>query len=125
MKDFLADEKNYNWRELIISKNAKSNLYPLLNYENSKHLLFSCWSKINNINFTSDFVKNFEIVDLYYLNNMFYNEMSQKMKDDNILVESVILSKINELKNHFFFDINTNEKLMKLYNKISNLEFFN
>ena len=126
LNDYLHDEKQYNWRELITSQNKKNLIFPILNYENSKHLLFLFWSKNNNNNLTSDFVKNLEIVDLYYLNNLSYNEMSTKMNDDDgTLVQSVILSKLNELKNNFCFDINTNSKLQKLFEKISNLDFFN
>ena len=124
LNDYLKDEQ-YNWKNSILSKNNKIQLYPIAHYENCKHLLFSFWSKNNNEKIKPDFIKQLEITDLYYLNNLSYNEMSYKMKEDDTLVESIIISKINEMKDDFGFDLNTNEKLKKLYSKISNLEFFN
>ena len=126
IEDYLDEEKNnnYNWKKLIITKNKKNQLFPVLNYENAKHLLFSILSKINNNKLTDDFIKSFEINDLYYLINISYNEMILKKKNDNELFESVILSKINNMKNNFNFSIKTNEKLKKLFDLISNNEFF-
>jgi hypothetical protein len=121
--DYLNGEK-YDWKNAILSKNKKNQLFPVFNYENPKHLLFSFWSKNNNNKLTADFIKKLDITELYYLNNLFYNEMIQKKKDDDTLVESIILSKINEMKDNFSFDINTNEKLKKLFGKL-NLDFFN
>ena len=124
LTDYLNDEKNYNWKKLIISQNKKNQLFPILNYENAKHLLFSIWTKINNEKLTDDFIKSLEINDLYYLLNISYNEIIQKPIKDNELAESVILSEINKKKNNFTFSININEKLKKLFDTISNSEFF-
>jgi hypothetical protein len=122
---YLNDIKNCNWKKLILMQNKYIQLFPVLNYENAKHLLFSFWTKINNNRLSNDYIKSLDISDLYYLINISYNEMVQKRYKDNELVKSVVLSKINNMKNNFNFDLSTNEKLKKLFAKISDLEFFN
>ena len=125
LSNYLNDEENYNWKQLILRQNRCVQLFPVLNYENAKHLLFLFWTKINNNKLSNDFIKNLDISDLYYLINISYNEIIQKKYKDNELVESVVLSTINNMKNNFSFDLNTNEKLKKFFAKISDLELFN
>ena len=122
-EEYLKDEKMNNWKQLIISQNNKVELFPTLNYENSKHLLFVIWAKINNNNLSQDFIKNLTIRDLSYLINFSYNEMSLKEKDGN-LEESKLLIKLNELKNNFSFKKNEKEKIKILLKNISSIEFF-
>jgi len=125
LNDYLNNEEYYNWKKLILRQNRCAQLFPVLNYENAKHLLFSFWTKINNNKLSNDFIKSLDISDLYYLINISYNEIIQKKNKDNELVESVVLSTINNMKNNFNFELSTNEKLKKLFAKISDLEFFN
>ena len=120
LNNYLKEENNYNWKNSILSKKKKEELYPIEIYENSKHLLFNVFSNIkNNINF----VENLEIEDIYCMINFAYNEMSTKIKDD-ILKPSSLLIKLNEFSESFNFDINIKEKLNKLFKKISDLQFF-
>ena len=50
--------------------------------------------------------------------------MSKKIKDDN-LENSTLLIKLNEIKEGFNLEIDIKDKLNKLFEKISKLDFFN
>ena len=121
LNNYLKDENNNNWKNTITSQNEKEEMFPFKEYENSKNLLFYVWANINNNN--KDFAKKLEISDLYYMINFAYNEMSKKMKDD-MLKKSELLSKLNEIKENFNFDIETKSKFNKLFEKISDFSFF-
>ena len=121
LKEYLKNENNNRWKDSILSQNEKEELYPIEEYENSKNLLFNIWYKINN---DINFVKDSEIEDIYYMINFAYNEMSKKIKDEQ-LDSSQLLIKINEFSESFNFDVSTKEKLNKLFKKISDLNFFN
>ena len=121
LNNYLKDENNNNWKNTITSQNEKEEMFPFKEYENSKNLLFYVWANINNNN--KDFAKTLEISDLYYMINFAYNEMSKKMKDD-MLKKSELLSKLNEIKENFNFDIETKSKFNKLFEKISDFSFF-
>ena len=124
--DYLND-KEKNWKNAIIFKNEKLELFPIINYENSKNLLFIIWSKINNNNLNEDLIKNLDIKDFYYIINFAYNEISKKIKE-NKLEKSKLLSKLNETidnLDNLSFSIDVNEKFKKLFNKISILDFYN
>ena len=124
LKDYLKDEERNNWKSMILSKNEKEQLYPIDAYENSKNLLFNIWTNINNNNINDDFIKKLDISDIYYMINFGYNEMSKKIKDDN-LENSTLLIKLNEIKEGFNLEIDIKDKLNKLFEKISKLDFFN
>ena len=121
LNNYLKDENNNNWKNTITSQNEKEEMFPFKEYENSKNLLFYVWANINNNN--KDFAKKLEISDLYYMINFAYNEMSKKMKDD-MLKKSELLTKLNEIKENFNFDIETKSKFNKLFEKISDFSFF-
>ena len=121
LNNYLKDENNNNWKNTITSQNEKEEMFPFKEYENSKNLLFYVWTNINNNN--KDFAKKLEISDLYYMINFAYNEMSKKMKDD-MLKKSQLLSKLNEIKENFNFDIETKNRFNKLFEKISDFNFF-
>ena len=121
LNNYLKDENNNNWKNTITSQNEKEEMFPFKEYENSKNLLFYVWANINNNN--KDFAKKLEISDLYYMINFAYNEMSKKMKDD-MLKKSQLLTKLNEIKENFNFDIETKSKFNKLFEKISDFSFF-
>ena len=121
LNNYLKDENNNNWKNTITSQNEKEEMFPFKEYENSKNLLFYVWANINNNN--KDFSKKLEISDLYYMINFAYNEMSKKMKDD-MLKKSELLTKLNEIKENFNFDIETKSKFNKLFEKISDFIFF-
>ena len=49
-----------------------------------KNLLFNVWENINNNTYNEDFATKLKISDLNYVINFAYNEMSKKMRDDNL-----------------------------------------
>ena len=124
LNDYMKDEENNNWKNTILSKNEKELFFPLDKYENSKSLLLNVWSKINNNNINKDFAKALEIDDIYYMMNFAYNEMSKKIKDDELNASQILL-KLNQIKDDFNFNEAIKEKLNKLFAKISDLEYFN
>ena len=126
LEEYLSERQNHNWKEqsFIFTKLL---FFSKINYENSKNLLFVLWSKINNNNLNKDFIEKLEIKDLYYIMNFSFNEMSMKIKENNkeiILEKSVLLSKLKENIEDFNFSKEINEKMEKLFDNISNLEFF-
>ena len=121
LKDYLKNEKRNPWKDTITSKNDKSEFFPVSQYENSKNLLFLIYSKINSNALNNEFINHLEIRDIYYIINFAHNEIIKNIKDDNIQ-QSTILLKINEKIDNLKFDINTNNKIKKLFYKISNIE---
>ena len=124
LKEYLEGEEINNWKSRIINQNKLDCFFPILNFENSKNLLFLTWSKINNdkLNEDEDFINSLQISDLYYIINFSYNEICNKTTEDNF-GESIILKKFNEI-DKFNFDLDTNNKIKTLFNKISNLDFY-
>ena len=120
---YLKDETEYNWKAIISSRNDELLLFPILNYENSKHLLFSIWAKLNKNNLSEDFIKKLDIKDLSYIINFSCNEMNLKNKKGN-LEESKLLTEINRIKNSFSFENIVNQKIKILFERISELKFF-
>ena len=121
LKDYLKDENNNNWKGSILSRNEKEELFPIETYENSKNLLLKVWANINN---NINFAKQLEITDIYYMINFAYNEISKKMKDD-MIENSQLLIKLNEIKGDFNFNNDIKDKFNKLFTKISNSNFYN
>ena len=123
MNKYLKDEKTeINWKVAITEKNDKLEFFSICDYENSKHLLFKIWSSINNNEFDENFISNINIIDLYQTINFAYNEINHKSKEN--LERSILLLKLNELKDNFNFDEEINDKIKKLISKIYDIEFF-
>ena len=123
LNDYLKGEENNNWKSSIVSQNEKELMFPIQEYENSKHLLLHIWANINN-NTSKEIASKLEISDIYYMINFAYNEMSKKIKED-ILEKSLLLEKLNEIKEEFNFEGDVKEKLNKLFAKISDINYFN
>ena len=122
--DYRKDETVDNWKETIISQNRDLEFHPIIKIDNFKTLLFLIWSKINNDNLNEDFIGNLEIIDIYYIINFAHNEIRKK-KSDNKLETSKLLIKLNEKKDKLNFDINTNDKIKKVFRKINDSDFLN
>ena len=119
---YLEDNEDNNWKRIITAKYDKPEFFPISKYENSKNLLFIIYSKLHNDEFNEEFLNSLEIIDLYYIINFAYNEINHKMTEDNI-EQSTLLLKINELKDNFKIGVGINDKLKKLFGKISDIEF--
>ena len=123
INNYLRNESRYPWIDSIISQNNKLEFFPISQYENSKHLLFLIYSNINNDKLTDEFINGLEVIDIYYIINFAYNEMMNKIIDDNIEIPKILL-KINEKTDSFNFNISTNYKIKKLINKITDIKFY-
>ena len=55
LKDYLKKEVKNCWKESIM-QNDKSLFFPILQYENSKNLLFVLYSSINNGGLKEEFI---------------------------------------------------------------------
>ena len=64
-----------------------------------------------------------KIIDLTYIINFCYNEMSQQKKD-NILKESKLIREINKVKEGFNFRKVIKNKIIKIFGKLSNIQFY-
>ncbi len=67
----------------IIEK-SKRRILLLSKFMKIKNLLFNVWENINNNTYNEDFATKLKISDLNYVINFAYNEMSKKMRDDNL-----------------------------------------
>ena len=125
LNTYLNDEQ-FNWKESILNQNDKVQLFSILNYENSNHLLLNIWAEIHSKGKLSpDLLKEIEISDLSFIINFCYNEISQKMNEKKIVVKSELIEKINQIKESFNFKPKINYKIKKIFETISNPEFFN
>ena len=122
LKTYLNDETANFWKNAILPENPEDEFFPIDKFENSKNLLFYIWSNINNNNF-KNCIKNLEIFDIYYMIDFSYNEMIMKIKN-NILEKSIILEKLNEAKNEINLNKDIKAKINKLFEKISDFNFF-
>ena len=121
LEEYLEEQTENNWKYSIKSFNRKNVIFPNEDYENFKHLLFHIWTNINNNN--KEFVKNLEIIDLYYIINYSFNEINLK-NDKEILSSSKLLVKLNEVKDELNLSCEIKRKVNKLLEKISNINFF-
>ena len=125
LNTYLNDEQ-YNWKASILNKNDRVQLFSILNYENSNHLLLNLWTEIHSKDKLSpDLLKEIEISDLSFIINFCYNEISQKMNEIKIVVKSELIEKINQIKESFNFKPKINYKIKKIFETISDPEFFN
>ena len=122
LKSYLKDETANYWKNAILPENPEDEFFPIDKFENSKNLLFYIFSNINSDNF-KNCAKNLEIFDIYYMIDFSYNEMSIKIKN-NILEKSVMLEKLNEVKDEIILNKHTKSKISKLFEKISDFNFF-
>ena len=122
---YLNDEERNNRKNKIISEKANEIIFPIESYENSKHLLFNIYSCINtNINNINEkLVEKIELSDLYYIINFIFNEMIGKSNDKTIEI-SLLSIKMNDLKEKFNYDKVIKNKFIKLFEKISDSNFF-
>ena len=120
------NDEQYNWKASILNKNDRVQLFSILNYENSNHLLLNLWTEIHSKDKLSpDLLKEIEISDLSFIINFCYNEISQKMNEIKIVVKSELIEKINQIKESFNFKPKINYKIKKIFETISDPEFFN
>jgi len=125
LNTYLNDEE-YNWKESILNKNDRVQLFSILNYDSSNHLFLNLWSEIyNKKKLSPNSLKKIEISELSYIINFCFNEINQKMNEKKIVVKSELIEKINQIKESFNFKPKINFKIKKIFEAISNPEFFN
>ena len=122
LKSYLSDEKANNWKNVLLHVNPEDEFFQIDNLENSKNLLINIWTNINNGNF-KNYAKNLDIYDIYDMIDFSYNEMNIKLKN-KISKKSIILEKLNEEKEELKFNKNIKAKIHKLFEKISDSNFF-
>ena len=86
--------------------------FPLLNYENSKYLLFLLWSRINNDNLNEELIENLKIINLYYIINFAFIELNKKIDEKNF-EQSKLLIKINKKIENLKFSISILKIIIK------------
>ena len=120
---YLREENNYYWIKAILFDNPEEEFFPIEKFENAKNFLFYMRSNINNNNF-KNCVNHLDILDIFYMIDFSYNEMSINIKSNNLL-KSQILEELNKNKEEFIFDKSIKSKINKLFEKISGFNFLN
>ena len=124
LNNYLKEEEN-NWKNLIIGCEKKIQMFSIKNYDNSNHLLFDLWDEINNKNsFSKDYLNTIEISEIAHIINFGYNEMSQRNNESNFVV-SKLVEEVNKIKESFQFKSVINIKIKKIFEQLSDLNFFN
>jgi hypothetical protein len=123
LNKYLKDDQN-NWKSSLFEKNDKIQLFSINNNENSNHFLLDIYSEIvNQKKLTSEFLHDLEIIDLTYIINFCYNEISQKRKNDKI-EKSKLIEEINKVKDGFTFKKGIKNKIMKILEKLSDEKIY-
>ena len=122
LEKYLEEEERNKWKDSIVLHTKKEVFFPIEDYENSKYLLFNLLNNINNNYINKEYIQKIKIIDLYYIINFVFNEINWKLNNEEIK-QSRLIIKLNELKDEFNFDTSIKNKLNKLFERISDLNF--